>query len=331
MDDLDERLTDLGRRWREAQKEPPIIDPMMFSSSPRTPILSLGQLVRAAAVIGALGVGVVAVGLAIGPWRTGSRTGTQAEIAAPGQLVSATGVVVAGSDGVARICDLLPDRLGGVDEGGRVQCSVVAAVVRGLALARLPGWAERDGIGFSDPVTVRGIWTGDSIEASSTPSVPTSPEIGRDSPCPTPDGGWPALPSDELLLETALTSLTTELAADPGRYSGYWVTSAGAGVGANRIAVVGTVDDPGAAKATLESIYPFPLCVTLVQYSAADLARAEDGIAHDLQSRPDGSWRAHVSQQLDRVSVRTAIIDDDILQVLQRHPEAVADPLVKRS
>lgn len=329
MNDLDKRLSEVGERWRETQREPPLIDPAMFVDSERPRFAVLLPLTRAAAVLVVVALGVVAVDQAIAPSRTGSQARTEPTITSSGDNVLATGVVVAGRDGVVQICDPLMTRLVKLEDEQPIQCSAVAVLVHGLNLSTLPGWTERGGGGFSDPVTVRGIWTGDAIEAkdAGAGSVESAPQ--PQIPCTTPNGGWPAPPSTELDLETALTRLTDELAAQPAQYSGYWVASAANGAGADRIAVVGAVDDPDAARTVLESVYPYALCVTKVKYSSTDLERAADNIGQDLQSRPTGSWRTRVSQQLNRVIVRTYVVDRDLVQLLDTYPEATADPLVR--
>jgi len=132
---------------------------------------------------------------------------------------------------------------------------------------------------------------------------------------------------DDLDFETALARLAEYLAAEPARFSGYWV--APEANGPDNVAVVGVVGDPEVAQVALAANYPYPLCVVHVENSAIDLDRAADSISEDLASRPVGSWRARVSQPTNRVAVRIPIVDPVIVRLLEKYPEAAADPLVQ--
>jgi hypothetical protein len=324
MSDLDTDLQNLGRNWRDNQRQPPRIDPSMFVESTRRTRPTLSWLVRAVAVLAVLGLGGFAIVQEHLPTRAGAESGYEAAGPSPGDDVMATGVVVVDGEGVARICDLFPVR-GGNPSQEQPACSGIAVMVRGLEVRVLPGWAESGAIGFSDTVTIAGVWTGDAIEDAAVvppPDAQPQPEL----PCPTPEAGWPEPPSDEFEFEAALLRLGDALAAEPARFSAYWLSSADKG--SDRVAVVGVVDSLQAAQTDLESVYPYPLCVAHVDYSASDLEQAALRIGQDLGSRPMGSWRVRVSWPLNHVSVRIPIVDDAIKQLLGKYPEATVDPLV---
>ncbi len=326
MSDLDRELQDLGRSWRDNQRQPPRIDASMFVESTRRAPPLLSRLVRAVAVVAVLGVGILAISQDLQLTGSGAESGNEMAVPRPGDDVTATGVVV-DDNGVARICDPLPVRTIKLSEDQPAHCSGVAVVIRGLELAALPGWIERGATGSSDVVTLTGTWTGDAIDAATVMPTAIDSDPQPELPCLTPDGAWPEAPSDELEFETALSRLANYLAAEPSRFSGYWVSS---GVnGRDRVAVVGVVDDPGAAQIDVETVYRYPLCVAHVEHSALDLNRAVESITQDLGSRPVGSWRARVSQRLNRVAVRIPIVDADTARLLEKYPEAAADPLVR--
>lgn len=329
MNDIDTRLHDLGKHWRDAERKPPAIDPSIFvdANLPRLPRVRL--LFRASAMVVGLVLGVAAVGLWTGLWRTASEAEIGSSALNPGDEVVAVGVVVAQRDGEPQVCDVLPVRLSDSSQQAKALCSAIAVTVQGLDLEGLPGWTERDDIGHSDLVAVRGTWTGRAIEGARAERASAGSESETLAPCETPNEGWPANPVNDLELEDALSRLGTMLSAEGGLFSGYWM-AASAEETPTRIAVVGTVGDPGPALARLESIYPYPLCVIRVTYSAIDLERADDGISQALLTRPDGSWRARISQPLNRVVVRTSIVDDDLMHLMKLYPEGLTDPLVKQ-
>ena len=329
MKDVDEVLRDAGSRWRAAQPDPREVDAALFTSTART----WGGWATRLAVASVAGVVVLAFGIV--QWRAGVGIGappsasarpsaamttpSRGPVLAAGDRVRATGVVVARANGAVSFC--LPAVVDLSGEAG-VVCSPVSVGIEGLDLSALPGWSPDAEGGSSGRVTVTGTWTGTGIQAD--PGAVAAAALSRPLPvaaCPPPATAWP---TSELVVETELTRLGSEIESEPDRFSGYWVASRdGDNVGS--VAVVGTRDDPELDRARLAGIVDLPLCVVQVEFSASDLAAAQRAARSS-----DPAWQVQIFVELDRVVVELPFVDASALAFVESHPEVILRPMVAR-
>jgi hypothetical protein len=252
----------------------------------------------------------------------------EAAIVRPGDRVTATGFVIAYPGLQVEIC--LGGAVAGVGGGGPhppFACGAFKAPLDGLELNALPGRSEAGGAVYSpSALTVLGTWTGTSIKVASVELAAPMQATTIGLPCPAPTAGWPSPQSatSSLVLENAVRPLANEIAAHPELFSAYWGPES-AGSGPTRaVVVVGTVDDPDAVRPRLESLYPYGVCVIKVKYSAADLQRALDALAHAAPDR----LQAYIDPPADRVRVQLTLISGDLATLLEAHPEAAPQPLM---
>lgn len=304
-------MSDEPRRAGEAGS----VDPSIFRA-PR----SWHPGLRAAGSLGAVAAAALLLGAA---WFAGQLGPPSAQSGGftNGDRVVATGVVVVDATSQTCLSAPFPVRLGGLLKP-IAHCPPISVPVRGVQVSGLPDWTATGAGGFSGLVTVEGTWDDGLVAQTVAPAPPpTTPD--PEVPCSTPVGGWPNTPAASLDYEAALARLNAQLAQAPTQYVGLWTTVASPG--RVTVAVVGTVTAPDGVRAQLARVFPYALCVTRVAYSTADL----EGTAAQL-SRPDGTWGTDISVSLDRVVVHLAVVDDAAAATLTTHPDATADPLVRR-
>lgn len=230
--------------------------------------------------------------------------------------VEAIGTVLAAPGTPLKLCLLEGVRLRGYEPDAEPApvCSPIAVSISGVEVADLPGWTERQGVGFSSPVVVQGRWQAGTIEVDSVAAVPApggaSPAL---VPCPPPAAGWidDSFPS-ALEEEAALSALAAEIDAQPDLFAGFWRAPLAADA-SNRVAsdaiVVGVAGPSEDVQSRLAELYPGNLCVTEVEYSTAQLRDVAERLA-----TADRTWQATVEAEINRVRVSLPVFDDDALR-----------------
>jgi hypothetical protein len=199
------------------------------------------------------------------------------------------------------------------------------------------------GLGYAEqPVSVRGRWLGDAIQADEiVPGVTAGPSLLRfPLPCPPPPGGWEVEPSPGpgLPADAGGDVVTSEAASHPELYSGVWAAAVRYPDGislAERpddntigrlILVVGTVGDVATVRPRLADLYPYALCVARVPLSAADLT----AIANRLE-QPDRTWVTSIEPDIQRVRVEMTVLDEAaIARIGDDVGVVVVNPLVRK-
>lgn len=326
MRDVERLLLAVGKRWR-AEQPPP------FEPSPNTllrkrnfgfrerPVWQMVQDRRwlptvAAACAVAVMFGV-AVGVMVGrvglqraiPSAIDDSAPLAARVVSEGDRVIGDGWVTARPGQQLRLCGPASLPQVGPDRPTPV-CPPISVEIVGVEPDMLPGWTERDGVGFSDRVWIHGEWRGEILYADRVERpAPETPGPSRTVPCDLPST-WPdkAWGSDEF--DAAQRRLESELRAHPERYGGHWVTypeqatTIGPDFGPY-VAVVSTVEDLTATQQRLAKIYSYSLCVVKAEHSAAEL-----GAVVDRLNTNNRTWVASVRRpDLNRVSVDLIVID----------------------
>jgi hypothetical protein len=300
--DIDRRLQEEGDRWR--QGVPVELDVDTRALRGRT----AGTPVRILLTIGT--VGVLAASIAVlaglrapfGNSQMGGDTGTAQPqltegISTTSSLVVRSGDTVVGTGSLmARGSDLFLCPTEPVAITGGFGCL-------GTDLVRVIGGDSEtwDG-GYAQ---VEGIWDGESLHAAKVTRAQRPADARwRPVPCDPPTGGWPGVGPSEAA-ESAGRDLEQEVNQHPELYVGIWpaVSAEAAGAASDRVIVVGTVGDVAEVAGKLSAIYPFNLCVTAVEFSAADLQPVLDQLM-----RLDEPWHVDIEPSVDRVVVTTTAL-----------------------
>lgn len=346
--DIEKLLREAAKRWRSEQPQPSEPDPLTLIRRRRLGLLDrLGVRVlqrrrwlpaAAAACAVALMIGVAA-GVMVGRERRQSAIPPAVDGSAPlaarvvseGDRVIGDGWVIAHRRQPLRLCGpaLLPQA--GPDRPGPM-CPPISVELVGVEPSTLPGWTERDGVGFSSQVRIYGLWRGGVLYADRIERpAPETPRPSRRVPCDLPST-WPdkAWGSEEF--EAAQRRLDSELREYPERYGGRWVTypEQASTIGPDfgpYVVVVSTVEDPAATQRRLTDIYPFSLCVVRAEHSAADLNAVVDRLNTDSRT-----WVASVRRpDLNRVSVDLIVIDQAALaRIGDDADKVVVKPLIHK-
>lgn len=329
MDDLERRLRDSGVRWRLSQAPPPqIVGPFDSLSRRHMRPKSPSVIMSLAAALALGGLGLAGIGLSQHhPGAQPSQQELSADVIGDGDHVSATGTLVVASDQSVRVC-VLDFTRARFDDPPR--CSPIAVELVGVDLARVPNLQSVAGTSFSYTVTVIGTWTGGRLVVDSI-SAPTPASANSVVPCPKPAGGWSFSNVSPSQVEAATARLANEIANKPSLYSGLWsvpITGSDASGGdtSPAVEVVGVAGDPDTVRPQLEGLFPYPLCVTRVPYSAQDLAATRASLA-----LANTAWSVEAVVRLDRVRVRLTNVDAATASLLAKYPAAVAEPLVQKA
>lgn len=332
-EDVDRLLHDEALAWRATVPVSRVYDMAEVRA------VSAARLQRSPAVLGLVGatVAVIALatvtlslrgqppGLGAGTNQSNEPTNVQAseivqgEVVRVGDRVIGSGHLVAAGDEMA-LCALV------VAAGPRMACVGSKFVpVLGLAREAVPGHQDGDDDWVSDYVEVLGRWTGDAVQATGVRLAVEPPgDPDMTVPCPAPPGGWPGIGTPDAA-ESAQQDLDRLLTRQPDRFVGLWPAVIPNGAGDGRAIVVGTVDDPAEAGSELSGVYPFNLCIVKVTYSNSDLdeaARHLVGLGRD--------WNVRIDPALDRVVVRTAVLDESTLAAVAPVSERViVRPIVR--
>jgi hypothetical protein len=312
VDELEERLTEWGREWRDGQ--PPIV-PGTFDPLPNArdhTFRGYFSAILGIAVIGAVVLGWVGVTAFIR-----SDVGDGGLIAGSG--VTASGWLIASTDGrQVQLC------LGGFGRlMGPPTCSVVAVRVEGVQWDAVPGATQEGGVWYAADVTVRGTWTGSTVTVKSVIAAPSSSSLPAiPASCQsdlTKSGGRPSPNS-----EAALKPLDSEVLDNPNRYAGLWRAASTEGLGPMVVEVVG---DPSAAEKKLREIYPYPLCLVTAKFSETKL-----NSTLNLLGRATKEWLAEVDYPSNRVVVSVSVLTDSVRGRLQPYLDRIlVTPLVHPS
>lgn len=229
------------------------------------------------------------------------------QVVRDGDRVTATGVLLQEGDQL-RLCELGPAIL--PDPGPPPSCARGVMVEAGVAVPASVRWQETSGVRHSEAqYTITGVWRDGGIaDASLAPaSTGSDDSLGEQPPaeelplpCDAPPDGWKAPRAEPDRIEAARQALNAQVDGHPASYSGMWLARAGGEV---EVMVVGTVHDPAEHQAKLAKAYPYPLCVTKVDFSAAQL----DAVARRLSGA--GSWETAVLPHVARVEVRLTVLD----------------------
>jgi hypothetical protein len=307
--DIDRLLKQAGERWRSSVPVDSAIDIGRISIRPQGlwsrigPAASLTALAAVLALAFLVGRPFSSVPLG-GAESTPTTSGGEANplgalVVRPGDEVTATGKLLASSQGTLYLCPTghaATLTQGGVpSEPGCIGAPLV--LVRG---ADGDTWDAKYAI-------LHGSWDGEALQATLVTAAPApGAQVPPPVPCPTPAAGWPGNASAGAG-ESAATTLGREIQERPETYVGSWVAAiAGEFTDpiASRVVVVGTVEDPTAITTRLEKIYPYNLCVIHVAYSAHDLQPVLGQI-----SAVGRDWLARIEPAVDRVVVTTTALD----------------------
>ncbi|MGH3713663.1 MAG: hypothetical protein ACRDT4_09425, partial [Micromonosporaceae bacterium] len=236
-------------------------------------------------------------------------TGLDAEVVRDGDRVTATGNLVWAPGKPILLCQVNPAIL--ISPAPAPTCSPWAVEVPEPAVGGV-SWKQTDRVRHTEErYTVSGTWRDGRIAQPSLAQAPTGSDepLGDGTaateelplPCDPPEGGWVQPRVDPAQLEAARSALSEQVTAHPASYSGLWVAE-GNGVD---VMVVGTVHAPAEHQRKLAATYPYPLCVTKADYSAAQLNATADRLATG-----DGSWMTAVLPQHARVEVQLFVLDD---------------------
>lgn len=357
--DIDRLLLDAGDHWRSQVTIEPNVDVGWFRDEPRWRPRRLAAISGAAAlgtaVIAALllfrmmpagGLAPGANGIGVGPSptdvaRDGSPfSGTNeppAPTAAPpkatpiddivreGDAVVASGRLWESDDGPPLLCPRM------VSAGGDPGCLDSTLVqITGVDARSLPG-SEANGKWVTTYITVRGTWGGEGIQATEVIPDEAPPLFpSKLVPCDAPAGGWPGqgMPGTPDAEQAAL-DLQDEVATSPDVYVGIWtaIINNSTGVMVDRTLVVGTTGDVESALAELSEIYPFNLCITKVEYSARELDDVVDRL-----TASERTWMVEVDPSLDRVVVKTIVLDPATAEAVAEFADrVVVRPVVEKA
>ena len=314
-EEVDRILNEVGQAWRSSEPPPPEPDLERITArqSPRWAPLA----VAAGVVVLTAGLTGIVVFTHQGADRhTATTRNIDSEVIHDGDPVSATSTLYAASGQPIKLCQtgvhldtpaVPPSCLGGTIE---VDNGAIPASIQ---------WKEAGGIRFTESrYTVRGVWSDGRIKqqsvelASGQPSDIASNRLNADGrfhlPCDVPTS-WPDTAFGSPQFRAAEDKLKSDVSQQPERYSGLWVAypkeapTTGPDFGPYVI-VVGTVGDPAVDQRNLSKIYPYSLCVTRVDYSAAEL----NVVAKRLET-DDGTWHTNVAPDLARVKIDLFVLD----------------------
>jgi hypothetical protein len=383
-DDIDELLRSAGAQWRSQSVGRPVtIDRSQLRPQRSRSDTTLG---KAAALLGSIALGVIAVALIMSVPRqqgvasapTPTSRATEAASAADGALpsnapvgsplasapkptaeatiapsslapspsaseylvvdgdaVQADGFVAGSDERGLRICKSIggPQLLPGQVEpstapGEGPLCPPLSVPLANISVADLPSWVPLSWGGRSEYVSLTGTWSdGRFVVARITESnrpIETDPPLPDD--CVTPEGGWPGDIPNNTDGEAALRMLSEELSRDANTYLNYWRADlVPSNPDAEKVTVVGTVDDPASVTPQLRSLFPYNLCVMNVAFPNATL----ESVSRRLTEN-DGTWRTSIDVALDRVVVRLGIVDANALARIGDDVSVVTiEPLVR--
>jgi hypothetical protein len=307
-----------------------------------------GRAILVAAIL-LIGLGIAAVALRYSAPASGPGN-LEAQRVRLGDRVEAGGLLLRDDGSNFTVCvqggsRLMLDELPGCDPrvvNGQVAGPSRFARVLGIRADDVPGWTVRQGLGYAEgPVSVRGRWLGDAIQADEiVTGVTAGPSPLRfPLPCPPPPGGWEAAPPPgrDLPADTGGDVVTAEAAGHPELYSGVWAAAARYPDGINLaerhdstigrlILVVGTVGDVATVRPHLVELYPYALCVAHVSLSATDLS----AIANRLE-QPDRTWVTSIEPDIQRVRVEMTVLDEAASARIGNDAGVViVDPLVRK-
>jgi hypothetical protein len=235
-------------------------------------------------------------------------------------------------------------------------CSALAVRLSDVDVSALPGWTEREGVGFTDGVvTINGIWRDRALAVESVTAGGSTGEPMRENfwsvPCAPPVGGW--VEGDGVLTagvdpeayEAMMAALDAELGANAERYHGLRIGypdgnpssptaphgDHGEPLPAHDVVVVSTLDDPADAHVRLATIYSGNLCVTQVEHSLAEL----DALVERLVV-PDDSWELDADSLnallANKVQLALPVLDDAAMSRIGDDAAAIeVSPLVRPS
>ena len=309
--------------------------------------------VRLVSAVVVLGVALAVLALALPRDEVGdAKAALAAHEVRVGDEVVAAGLLISHDGGATfTICDvagsrLMLDELPGCDPrivDGKVVGAAMGVPVRGIAKSDVPGWVERDGVGYGQAgvavgpgseqeTVVRGRWLGDAIQAESVTVADRVGEVRYVLSCPTPPGGWASPLPSGLEGEDAMRSLGEEILGHPELYGGLWSGFEGGAVypgprlGGGAVTVVGTVGDIETARSQLGVSFPYDLCVAKVTYSLAELRAVAERLA-----LPDRTWQADVDVQVNRVRLLLTVLDADAVERIGDDADKViVEALVRR-
>jgi hypothetical protein len=296
MDDLEELLTEWGRKWRKRQPpfDPPSLDPL-----PSARYQTLRGYLSATS-------GVIVLGVLVLAWlgiMSFMRSDAGAGRLSTGSDVTGTGYLIESADGrQVQLC------LGGSRLMGPPSCSVVAVPVEGVQWDAVPGATRDQGVWYATHVTVRGTWTGSSVTVKSVVAAPQSssaPPVPASCLGDATVGGSPSGSEDE----AALRPLNAEVLGHPDRYAGLWRAASTEGLGPMVVEVVG---NPSTAESKLRGLYLYPLCLVAAKFSETELNSTLNVIGRATQD-----WRAEVDYPSNRVIVSVGVLTEAVQRRLQ--------------
>jgi hypothetical protein len=330
-DDMDARLAEVGRRWRDAQPAAPEPDVPRFAGGVRAVRRRAPVAALAAAVVAAILLVPLAASRIGAPSTGGPNTWPSTGRSVP---VEGFGLLFRDGDGPIRLCAGI-----GVTEDvpppSRAFCGPVAVVTTGVDERILTESTER-GQRYSGHLRVEGTYHAGTLAVSRV--APSLPENGPSEtpaavPCAPPENGWRpgmGLPLSGHELELAKAGFVERVRSEPERFVEPWNgrPTTAPGVPSSSVQVVGTTGDVAAAQAELAAIYAGNLCVHPVRFSASDLNR----IVERLSAVSSTPIQAEASPILDRVRVRVVALDpptNAILDEVGRDALILEEPLLR--